>query len=133
MRKPTPSHFAPDPAVGVRLFGLTTAGLGEDSLPRDITLVVGVDGSVDVKGVLQNLPSAGVDHRPLLFCVSNSLRDQRGRADTYDSGSPGRHPRDEHDLASTGGKVVSQAHSNGGQLVNIYLMPSPPPRSYSTS
>lgn len=114
MRKPTPSHFGPDPAVAIRLFGLTTAGLGDDSLPREITLVIGVNGCVDVKGVLQNLPGAGVDHGPLVFCVSNSLRDQRFQADTYDSGGTFRHPRDEKDLASIGGKIVSQAHSNGG-------------------
>ena len=49
---------------------LSAAGFSQNSLPFNITFVVGVDGGVDVKSVLQNLPSAGVDHRPLLHISS---------------------------------------------------------------
>ena len=45
--------------------GLATASLVEDGLPLDIGLVVGVDGSSHVQGVLQDLAGAGVDHGPL--------------------------------------------------------------------
>ena len=68
------AHLSPDPAGAGHLFtGLTTAGLGQDGLPFDVALVVGVDGSVDVEGVLQVLPSAGVDHGPLTSLVSYRL------------------------------------------------------------
>ena len=64
------AHLSPDPAGAGHLFaGLATAGLGQDGLPFDVALVVGVDGSVDVQRVLQVLPSAGVDHGPLM-CIS---------------------------------------------------------------
>ena len=44
---------------------LSTAGLSQNSLPLDVGFVVGVDGGVDVKSVLQVLASASVDHGPL--------------------------------------------------------------------
>jgi hypothetical protein len=37
-----------------------------------------VDGGVDVKGALQDLAGTGVDHGPLLFCVSNLLSGKEG-------------------------------------------------------
>lgn len=44
---------------------LATAGFLQDCLPLDIGLVIGVDGSDDVEGVLENLTGTGVDHGPL--------------------------------------------------------------------
>lgn len=56
----------PAAAQAKRLFtGLSTAGFGQDGLPLNVGLVVGVDGGVDVQRVLQVLPGAGVDHGPL--------------------------------------------------------------------
>lgn len=56
----------PDPVDAISLLtSLAAAGLLENSLPLDIGLVVGVDGSRDVEGVLQDLAGAGVDHGPL--------------------------------------------------------------------
>jgi hypothetical protein len=65
-----PNHtihsFSPEPAGMVHLFAsFATAGLGQDSLPFNISLVIGVDRVVDVQGVLEVLASAGVEHRPL--------------------------------------------------------------------
>jgi hypothetical protein len=44
---------------------LATASLLQDCLPLDIGLVIGVDGSDDVEGVLKILAATGVDHGPL--------------------------------------------------------------------
>jgi hypothetical protein len=84
----------------VYLFGLTTAGLGKDSLPFNLGLVIGMDGAVDVESVLQNLTGAGVDHGPLLFSLSaDCLIITITKADTYEGRGVGRHPRDEDNLA----------------------------------
>jgi hypothetical protein len=59
-----------------------------------------MDGVVDVKSVLQNLPGAGVDHGPLLFSLSaDCLIVTITRPDTYEGWGVGRHPRDEDNLA----------------------------------
>lgn len=77
---PRRQHFGPDPAVAVYLFaGLTTTGLLEKSVPRKFGRVVGVNRVVDVKGILQVLLGASVDHGPLLFGVSKLLLSIRTR------------------------------------------------------
>lgn len=47
------------------LLALALADLGEDALPFNVRLVIGVDGLGDIHGVLENLASAGVEHGQL--------------------------------------------------------------------
>lgn len=69
----------PDPAGAIRLFtSLPAASLGQNSLPLDVRLVIGVDGGVDVERVLQVLASAGVDHRPLHSLAKESGGRKKG-------------------------------------------------------
>ena len=61
----------PGPSRRRYLFtSLATAGLGEDSLPLDVGLVVSMDRGRQVESVLQDLAGAGVDHGPLNSSVS---------------------------------------------------------------
>ena len=59
----------PGPAVanGGLFTSLSAASLSQNRLPLDVTLVVCVDGGVDVESVLQVLAGAGVDHGPLFW------------------------------------------------------------------
>lgn len=45
------------------LLALALADLGENALPFNVGLVIGVDGLGDIHGVLENFASAGVKHR----------------------------------------------------------------------
>lgn len=65
------------------LLALALADLGEDALPFNVGLVIGVDGLGDIHGVLENLTSAGVKHRQLrqsvpFYTIFGEWKDLRG-------------------------------------------------------